>query len=85
MKVLSYILSPIFIFTFTLILIVFHPFQWLSFTLFGVKGHAKVVNTLNYCLVKSLLIIGVRVRLINEHNIPENTSIIFVSRPTQCN
>ena len=79
MKFLSYILSPIFVLTFTLLLIIFHPFQWLSFTLFGVKGHAKVVSALNYTLVKSMLLIGVTVRVINKHKIPENTSIIFVS------
>lgn len=79
MKILSYILSPIFVLTFTLLLIIFHPFQWLSFTLFGVKGHSKVVNALNYTLVKSMLLIGVTVRLINKHKLPENTSIVFVS------
>jgi len=79
MKLLSYILSPIFVITFTLILIIFHPFQWLSFNLFGVKGHAKVVDALNFFLVKSMLIIGVTVRIINQYKIPEETSIIFVS------
>ena len=79
MKILSYLLSPIFVLTFTLLLIIFHPFQWLSFTLFGVKGHSKVVNALNYTLVKSMLLIGVTVRLINKHKIPENTPIVFVS------
>ncbi len=79
MKILSYILSPIFVLTFTVLLIIFHPFQWLSFTLFGIKGHSKVVNALNYTLVKSMLLIGVTVRVINKHKIPENTPIIFVS------
>jgi 1-acyl-sn-glycerol-3-phosphate acyltransferase len=79
MKFLSAILSVVFLFTFTLLLIIFHPFQWLSFNLFGVKGHAKVINALNFCLVKTLLIIGVTVRVINKYKIPENTSIIFVS------
>jgi 1-acyl-sn-glycerol-3-phosphate acyltransferase len=79
MKFLSAILSVVFLFTFTLLLIIFHPFQWLSFNLFGVKGHAKVINALNFCLVKTLLLIGVTVRVINKYKIPENTSIIFVS------
>ena len=79
MKILSYILSPIFVLSFTLLLIIFHPFQWLSFTLFGVKGHSKVVNALNYTLVKSMLLIGVTVRVINKHKIPGNTPIVFVS------
>ncbi len=79
MKILSYLLSPIFVFTFILLLIIFHPCQWLSFTLFGIKAHSKVVNALNYTLVKSMLLIGVTVRVINKHKIPENTPIIFVS------
>lgn len=79
MKILSYILSPIFVLTFTLLLVIFHPFQWLSFNLFGSKAHAKVVDALNFCLVKSLLILGVTVKVINKYKIPENTSIIFVS------
>ena len=48
MKILSYILSPIFVLTFTLLLVIFHPFQWLSFNLFGIKGHTKVVDALNH-------------------------------------
>lgn len=79
MKLLSYILSPIFLLTFLLLLVIFHPFQWLSFNLFGTKGHSKVVDALNFCLVKSLLLIGVTVRVINTQKIPENTSVIFVS------
>ena len=79
MKILSYILSPIFVLVFFLLLIIFHPLQWIGYTVFGQKGHGKVVNVLNFFLMKSLLIIGVQVRLINKQKIPENTSIIFVS------
>ncbi|MEO9570597.1 MAG: lysophospholipid acyltransferase family protein [Polaribacter sp.] len=79
MKFLSYILSPIFVLTFVLLLVIFHPFQWISFKLFGLKGHAKVVNALNFTLVKSLLLIGVTVKLINKYKIPENTALVFVS------
>ncbi|MBT7815493.1 1-acyl-sn-glycerol-3-phosphate acyltransferase [Polaribacter sp. Hel1_33_78] len=79
MKILSYILSPLFLFTFILFLIIFHPLQWLSFNIFGINTHSKVVAILNYFLMKSLLIIGVTIRLKNEYKIPENTSIIFVS------
>ncbi|KGL62242.1 lysophospholipid acyltransferase family protein [Polaribacter sp. Hel1_85] len=79
MKILSYILSPIFVLVFFLFLIIFHPLQWLSLNLFGQKAHGKVVATLNFFLVKSLLIIGVPIRVINKQKIPENTSVIFVS------
>ena len=79
MKKLSYILSPIFVFVFVLLLVIFHPFQWLAFNLFGIKGHAKVVAALNLCLMRSMLLIGVTVKLKNEHKLPENSSLIFVS------
>ena len=79
MKILSYLLSPIFAFVFVLLLVIFHPFQWLAYNLFGAKAHEKVVALLNLCLMRSMLIIGVAVRLKNEHKLPENTSLIFVS------
>jgi 1-acyl-sn-glycerol-3-phosphate acyltransferase len=79
LKIISYILSPIFAFTFIFLLLIFHPFQWLSFNLFGIKGHAKVVSALNFCLVKSMLILGVPIYLKNEHNLPKDASLIFVS------
>ena len=79
MKILSHILSPIFALTFLLLLVIFHPLQWLGLNLFGHKAHGKVVDILNFFLVKSLLIIGVPVRLINKHKIPDNKTIVFVS------
>ncbi|WP_397444798.1 lysophospholipid acyltransferase family protein [Polaribacter sp. R77954] len=79
MKIISYILSPIFALVFVGLLVVFHPLQWLSFNLFGIKGHSKVVALLNLTLMRSMLIIGVSVRLKNKHKLPENTSLIFVS------
>ncbi|WP_435413850.1 lysophospholipid acyltransferase family protein [Polaribacter aestuariivivens] len=79
MKILSYILSPIFVLVFFLLLIIFHPLQWLSLNIFGHKAHNAVVATLNFFLVKSMLIIGVPIRLINKYKIPEDTSVIFVS------
>ena len=79
MKGLSYLLSPIFIGVFFLILLIFHPLQWVSLNTFGHKAHGKVVDCLNFFLVKSMLIIGVRIRTVNEHLLPENASLIFVS------
>ena len=79
MKILSHILSPIFALVFLSLLVIFQPLQWLSFNLFGHKAHGKVVAILNFFLVKSLLILGIPIRLKNDYKIPENTSIIFVS------
>lgn len=34
---------------------------------------------MNFCLVKNLLLLGIRVKVNNPHNLPENTTLIFVS------
>jgi 1-acyl-sn-glycerol-3-phosphate acyltransferase len=79
MKILSHILSPIFALTFLLLLVIFHPLQWIGLNLFGYRGHKFVIDILNFSLVKSLLILGIPVRLINKQDLPKNTSLIFVS------
>jgi 1-acyl-sn-glycerol-3-phosphate acyltransferase len=53
--------------------------QWLSLNITGLKGHKVIVDTLNWFLVKSLLIIGVAVRFENNYKLPENTSLIFAA------
>jgi len=79
MKILSYIISTLFAFTFILLLLIFHPLQWISLKVFGYTGHKKVVDLLNGCLTKSMLILGVPVKFINHQKLPENTTLIFVS------
>mgnify|MGYP005995062597 CR=1 FL=1 len=79
MKIISYLLSPIFALVFFLILILFHPIQWLAFNVFGYKAHKKVVDIMNGFLTRSLLILGVNVKRENKVVIPENRTILFVS------
>ncbi len=79
MKFLSYIISSIFVLVFFLLLLIFHPIQWLGLKLFGQNGHQNVVDIMNWFLMKSLLILGVRVQVENEQDLPENTTLIFVS------
>lgn len=79
MKILSYILSPIFALVFFLILVIFHPLQWVSLRFFGSNAHEQVVATLNYFLVKSMLILGVKIKLKNAYKIPENIPLLFVA------
>ncbi len=79
MKFLSYILSSIFALVFFLLLLLFHPLQWIGLKVFGYKGHKFVVDIMNWFLVKSLLIIGVPVFFKNKQKLPENTTLLFVS------
>ncbi len=79
MKYLSYILSPIFISIFFLILLIFHPLQWLGLKLGGYKGHNIASNYMNLFLAKSMWLLGNQVQFEIKHKIPENASLILVS------
>lgn len=78
-KLLSYPLSVIFYFIYSLILIVFHPIQWLSLKLGGYSAHKKSVDYLSCCLVASLYALGTRIKFINNQNIPVGVPLIIVS------
>ncbi|MDB4010149.1 1-acyl-sn-glycerol-3-phosphate acyltransferase [Polaribacter sp.] len=79
MKFISYLLSPVFIVIFFLLLVIFHPLQWLSFNLFGINAHKVIVDTLNWFLVKSLLILAVPVRFENKQKLSKENNYIFVA------
>lgn len=79
MKIISYILSPIFALVFFLILLIFHPIQWFFYNVFGYQAHKTVVDIMNGFLTRSLLILGINVKRENKVFIPEKRTIIFVS------
>jgi len=79
MKILSYILSSIFVSVFLLILLVFHPLQWIALKFFGQNAHAKVVDYMNWMLFKSLLILGVPVQIENKYKMPQGVPLILVA------
>lgn len=78
MKILSYLLSPIFGIVFFLILLFFHGLQWIALK-FGYKAHKISVDWLNLSLVRSLLFIGNTVKFTKHYPIPENTTILFAA------
>ena len=79
MKIISYIVSAVFVLVFLLLLIIFHPLQWIGLKVFGYKGHKFVIELMNLVLTKSLLILGVFVSVENNQKLPVNTTLIFVS------
>jgi 1-acyl-sn-glycerol-3-phosphate acyltransferase len=78
MKILSYLLSPIFGIVFFSILLIFHPLQWIGLKI-GYRTHKFVVDLMNLFLVRSLLFLGNTVRVKKNHEIPKNKSIVFVA------
>lgn len=79
MKIISYPLSVLFALIFFLILVIFHPVQWVAFNVFGYKAHKAIVDFMNLLLTRSLWILGVHVKQVNKVNLPSNRTIIIVS------
>ncbi|WP_426669255.1 lysophospholipid acyltransferase family protein [Mucilaginibacter sp. McL0603] len=78
-KFLGYILSPIHYILFGLLLVIFHPIQWICFNAFGYKAHKRSVDTLNFCLVCSYYVLGDIVNFTNKKNLPIGRPIIFIA------
>lgn len=78
-KFFGYILTPIHYLYFGLILVVFHPIQWLSLKWGGYASHKRSVDILNWFLTSSCYILGNTVKFINNQHLPTNRSIIFIA------
>jgi 1-acyl-sn-glycerol-3-phosphate acyltransferase len=78
-KFLGYILSPFAISAFFLLLVIFHPLQWVCYNWGGYRAHKKSVDLLNFFLVHTAYIIGNSVTFINNHNLPIDRPIIFLA------
>jgi len=78
-KFLGYIFTPIHYIFWGLLLITFHPIQWLCLKLGGYTAHKHSVDLLNFFLVGSYYIMGSHVSFRNRQNLPANRSIIFIA------
>ena len=78
-KIVSYPVSAIYYLVFGLVLVVFHPLQWLALNLFGYKAHKIVVDWLQFWLIAATLILGTRHKLNNPHKIATNRPLIIVA------
>ncbi|MFD0766576.1 lysophospholipid acyltransferase family protein [Mucilaginibacter lutimaris] len=78
-KFLGYILSPFATAAFFLLLLIFHPIQWLCLKLGGYSAHKRSVDILNFFLLHTFYILGNTVTFINKQNLPLNRPIIFVA------
>jgi len=78
-KLLGYILSPITIVLFFLVLCVFQPIQWLCYKLGGYAVHKRCVDILNFCLTSTIYFLGDTVTFVNQQNLPEGKPIVFLA------
>jgi 1-acyl-sn-glycerol-3-phosphate acyltransferase len=78
-KLAAYPLSVIFYLLFGLILVIFHPIQWVCFNLFGYKAHKKSVDVLQFFLIANTYILGTRYKIKNTDKLPTDTPLIIAS------
>ena len=84
-KILAYPLTAIYFVLFGLILVFFHPVQWLCLNLFGYNAHKKSVSILNLCLIRATHVLGTRYTFNNPHNIPRDRPLIIVANHQSMN
>lgn len=78
MKIISHLFSSIFGIVFLLILLIFHPIQWIALKL-GYTAHKVSVDYMNWFLTRALLLVGNPVKFVKHVPIPKNETILFVA------
>lgn len=78
-KLLSYPLTIIFFIFFGLVLVIFHPIQWLCLNVFGYNAHKRSVSILNWFIMGCTRVLGTRYKFENEHHIPTDRPLIIVT------
>jgi len=78
-KFFGYILSPLVIIAFFLVLLVFQPIQWISYKFFGYAAHKRSVDILNLFLLRTVYLAGNQVVFTNKQNLPVGRPIIFLA------
>lgn len=78
-KILGYILSPIYLLLFGLLLVIFHPLQVIAWKLGGYPAQKRTVEILNYFLIYSQFIIGSIPKFRGFEKLPKGKPLIIVS------
>ncbi|MFA5328437.1 MAG: lysophospholipid acyltransferase family protein [Prolixibacteraceae bacterium] len=78
-KILSYLLTPVYLIVFGLLLIIFHPIQMVTRWIWGYPVRKKAVDVLNYGLLYSLWILGTRITFRGLEKIPQGRPLIIVA------
>lgn len=78
-RFIGYFLSPVHHLCFLLILCIFQPIQWCCFKFFGYAAHKKAVDLLNFFLVATYYILGLKVSYQKNAALPLGKTIIFIA------
>ena len=78
-KLLGYLLTPIYLIVFALLLLVFHPIQMICRNIWGYSAHKKSVDIINLLIIKSLFILGTSISFRGFEKLPKEQPIILIS------
>src|SRR5690606_1480504 len=78
-RALGYLLTPIHYLAFIILLLVFHPIQWLCLKLGGYQAHKRSVDLLNLGLLPTYYLLGNTGRFENPYSLPTDHSILLVA------
>jgi len=78
-RIISYPLSLIAVLLFLMVLVVFHPIQWICLKLFGYHAHKKSVDYLNFFLLRIGHLLGTTYEVHNHERVPKGVPIIFAA------
>jgi len=79
MMIVNYILSTLYIVYFFFMLFLFHPIQWIAYTIFGQAAHRNTVDLLNFFLLRGSHLVGSRIQFKAPKNLPKNTPLILIA------
>lgn len=77
--ILSYLLSPVYLLFFGLLLVLFHPIQIVCRFTGGYQLRKKSVDIMNFFIIYGFIILGSRIRFKGFDKIPQNRPLIIVS------
>jgi len=72
-------MTVIFYLLFGLVLLVFHPIQWLCVNLFGFDSHEKSISFFNFSIITCLRVLGTTFKIQTQNNMPSDAPILIVS------
>ncbi len=78
-KLLAYPLSLIYFTCFGLVIVIFHPIQWICLNIFGYQAHKKSVDILQLIVIRCLYVMGTRVTFTNPYSISTEQPLIIVA------
>ncbi len=75
----GFLLTPLYYLAFGFFLVVFHPIQVIARRFGGYEAHKKSVGAMNFILVRSLFLVGARMRFEGFEKLPHDRPLIVAS------